>query len=88
MKKKIKNPIQIIAEAGVNHNGSLKNCYALINAAKRANADYVKFQSYKTEEIVLKDTPLARYQKKNLNKNLSQFKLLEKYDKTNVEFGK
>ena len=38
--------ILIIAEAGVNHNGSLKLAKKLVDAAKKANADYVKFQSF------------------------------------------
>ena len=54
----------IIAEAGVNHNGSLKIAKKLIDVASRAKADYVKFQSFKSELVFSKFTPKAEYQKK------------------------
>ncbi len=59
----MKKPI-IIAEAGVNHNGKIHIAKKLINLAKESNADYVKFQFYKTENIVSKKAKLAPYQKK------------------------
>ena len=46
--------VYIIAEAGVNHNGDLKKAKALIQEAKKVGADAVKFQYYKTENLVLK----------------------------------
>ena len=69
----------IIAEAGVNHNGKLINAFKLIDAAKNAGADYIKFQIYKTENLVDKKIGLANYQKKNLKKKISQYKMLKKY---------
>ena len=75
-KKKI--PL-IIAEAGVNHNGKLKNAFKLIDAAKKAGADYIKFQIYKTENLVDKKIGLAKYQKQNLKKKISQYNMLKKY---------
>ena len=42
----------IIAEAGVNHNGDLKKAFKLVDLAAKAGADYVKFQTYSTEDIV------------------------------------
>ena len=42
----------IIAEAGVNHNGSLKNALKLVDAAAKSKADFVKFQTYITEDLV------------------------------------
>ena len=67
-KKKIgeKYPVFIIAEAGVNHNGNLRNAYKLIDIAKKAGADYIKFQTFTAETLVSKDAPKAKYQKKML----------------------
>ena len=54
-------PIFFIAEAGVNHNGSLKNAKKLVDIAKEAGADAVKFQSFFTEEIILPGAPKSTY---------------------------
>ncbi len=70
----------IIAEAGVNHNGSIKKAKKLIDIASNAKADYVKFQFYKTDNLVVKNSQMAVYQKKNYGKNVSQYKLLKKYE--------
>jgi len=59
----MKKPI-IIAEAGVNHNGSIKLAKKLIDVAKNAGADYVKFQTFKAAEVTTKQAKLADYQKK------------------------
>ena len=68
----------IIAEAGVNHNGDLDNAKNLIVEASKAGADYVKFQTFKTEKLVTKQAPKAEYQKKNLNDGiLTQFNMLK-----------
>ena len=75
----MKKPI-IIAEAGVNHNGKIHIAKKLINLAKKSNADYVKFQFYKTENIVSKKAKLAPYQKRNIKLELSQMKMLKKYE--------
>ena len=55
----------VIAEAGVNHNGSLEKAVRLVEVAAEAGADAVKFQSFKTENLVTKDTQLAAYQRAN-----------------------
>ena len=49
--------VVIIAEVGVNHNGSMEKAKLLIDAAKHAGADYVKFQTFKTELNILSPTP-------------------------------
>jgi N,N'-diacetyllegionaminate synthase len=75
--------IFIIAEAGVNHNGSMDLAKKMIEEAARAGADAVKFQSFKADKLVSKNTQMADYQKKNLNKdNGSQYEMLKK-----LEFG-
>ena len=72
--------VYIIAEAGVNHNGDLKKAKKLIQEAKKVGADAVKFQYYKTENLVLKKTPKTNYQKKNEKKFKNQFDMLKKYE--------
>ena len=67
MKTKINNTI-IIAEAGINHNGSIKIAKKLIDKASEAGADYVKFQTYDVDHLILKKTRLAAYQKKKFEK--------------------
>lgn len=72
----------IIAEAGVNHNGSLKIAKKLIDVASRAKADYVKFQSFKSELVFSKFTPKAEYQKKNTSKNQTAIEMGSKLELT------
>ena len=74
----IKNKVKIIAEIGINHNGSLKIAKKLIDEAKKCNADYVKFQNFKAENIVTKKLSILNYQKnKKHKKQLSLLKSLE-----------
>ena len=68
----------IIAEAGVNHNGKIKNAFKLVSEAKKAGADAVKFQAYIADELCLPNASLCNYQKKTNFK--SQYDLLKKYE--------
>ena len=59
-----RNKTVIIAEAGVNHNGSIPLAKKLIDVASKAGADYVKFQTFDIDNLILKNTKIASYQKK------------------------
>lgn len=81
-----KSPCFIIAEAGVNHNGNLKIAKKLIDAAKSAGADAVKFQSFSAENLVTETVKLAKYQEKNLGQKETQFKMLKKLEINSKNF--
>lgn len=70
----------IIAEAGVNHNGSIKLAKKLIDAAAEAKADAVKFQTFKTELCVSKNAKKASYQEQTTGKDESQFEMIKKLE--------
>jgi N,N'-diacetyllegionaminate synthase len=73
--------VLIIAEAGVNHNGSIELAKKLIDAAALAGVDYVKFQSFKAENLVSKEAKKAEYQQKNMaDSDDSQFTMLKKLE--------
>ena len=71
----------IIAEAGVNHNGSIHLAKQLIDVAADAGVDMVKFQTFKTENLVSRTAPKAVYQQKNLpDGDVSQSSMLKKLE--------
>lgn len=73
--------VLIIAEAGVNHNGSIELAKKLVDAAALAGVDYVKFQSFKAENLVSKDAKKAEYQQINMaDGDDSQFTMLKKLE--------
>ncbi|CUU79826.1 general stress protein 14 (GSP14) [Campylobacter hyointestinalis subsp. hyointestinalis] len=74
------NKIFIIAEAGVNHNGSLELAKKLIDEAVVAGADAVKFQTFKAELCISKNADKAEYQKQTTDKNESQFDMIKKLE--------
>lgn len=76
----------IIAEAGVNHNGSIENAKKLVREAKKAGADIVKFQTAKLNSLVSKHAEMAEYQKRNTGEVTSQREMLKKLLLTYDEF--
>ena len=70
----------IIAEAGVNHNGSLARAKEMVKVAARAGVDAVKFQTFKAEALVTKDAVKADYQIKTSGENETQFEMLKKLE--------
>jgi N,N'-diacetyllegionaminate synthase len=76
-----KESVIIIAEAGVNHNGSLENAFRLIDAAVDAGVDYVKFQTFKASNLVSVKAKKAEYQIENTkNSTESQLQMLQKLE--------
>lgn len=77
----------IIAEAGVNHNGSVELAKKLVDKAAEAGADYIKFQTFKAANLVTKSARQAEYQKKNIGgKDDSQYLMLKKLELTSKEY--
>lgn len=70
----------IIAEAGVNHNADLTLAKKMIDAAYEAGADAVKFQSFKTDALILPETGKAPYQKKTTSANENQYDMLKQLE--------
>ena len=70
----------IIAEAGVNHNGDVAIARKMINVAKLSGVDAVKFQTFKTENLVSKHAAKAEYQKQNTNSKESQYEMIRKLE--------
>lgn len=76
----------IIAEAGVNHNGSLDLAKQLVDKAVDAGVDYIKFQTFKAEKLVTKAAKQAEYQQKNIGKEGdSQYQMLKKLELSSEE---
>ena len=76
----------IIAEAGVNHNGSLDLAKKLVDVAVEAGADAVKFQTFKAENLVSKEAKKAKYQIENTGSNETQYEMLKKLELEFDEF--
>jgi N,N'-diacetyllegionaminate synthase len=76
------NKIFIIAEAGVNHNGDIQTAKELIDVAAAAEADAVKFQTFKADTLVCRQAPKAAYQMETTSAEESQFDMLKKLELT------
>jgi len=82
------NKTVIIAEAGVNHNGSFNQAKKLIEAASESGADYVKFQTFKTELSISKTAKKAEYQNVNTNNKIeTQFEMVKNLELSFDEFA-
>lgn len=75
-----RNPVFIIAEVGVNHNGKLDLALKLVDVAAKMGADAVKFQTFRAEQVVTDQGKMADYQKKNLGKEKSQLDMLRELE--------
>jgi len=81
-----REPCFIVAEAGVNHNGKIRLAKQLIDAAKDAGADAVKFQSFKAENVVTRKAPKAKYQKETTDTKESQYEMIKKLELSAGDF--
>lgn len=79
-------PTFFIAEAGVNHNGNLEIAKKMVDAAKEAGANCVKFQTFKAEELASKNAKKAKYQLETTDKNESQLEMLKKLELSEKDF--
>jgi N,N'-diacetyllegionaminate synthase len=78
----------IIAEAGINHNGRLDLAYELVDVAKEAGADAIKFQTFKAENVVSRVADKAEYQKKATSSDESQLEMIKKLELSFDDFVK
>lgn len=76
----MKNKVIIIAEAGVNHNGSMDQAKKLIDVAADAGADYVKFQTFQASKLATKTAKRAEYQNVNTGNKDTQYEMLKKLE--------
>ncbi len=81
-------PVWIIAEAGVNHNGDLGLALELVHAAKECGAACVKFQTFRSERVVTRSSPKAKYQLETTSVDESQFEMLKKLELDHDAFGR
>lgn len=72
--------VLIIAEAGVNHNGSLEIAKKLVDSAAEAGVDIIKFQTFNSKNLVSKSARMAEYQQKNTGHNESQYAMLKRLE--------
>lgn len=84
----MRDKVYIIAEAGVNHNGSFELAIQLCDMAKNTGVDAIKFQTFNTEINVMKDCGMAEYQISNVGKSISHWDMIKGLELTHMEFEK
>ncbi|NCG10916.1 MAG: N-acetylneuraminate synthase [Alphaproteobacteria bacterium] len=82
------DPVLIIAEAGVNHNGDIDMAQRIIVEAAAAGADYVKFQTFSAETLVTKTAPKADYQKQATSWSETQYEMIKKLELSKADHEK
>ena len=82
--QKIKKPY-LLAEIGVNHDGSILKAKKLIKVAKKCGANGVKFQTFKAENLAEKSTPKVKYQLETTKKNESHYEMLKKLELSHAD---
>src|SRR5436190_12170606 len=79
-------PCFIIAEVGVNHNGSLEMAKKMVDAVCQVGADAVKFQTFKAENLVTAQAPKADYQIQSTGSDESQFEMIKRLELSYNQF--
>ena len=80
--------VYIIAEAGINHNGNIDLAYKLIDVAAEAKVDAVKFQTFNTDEEMIKDISKTNYQKNTTDKSESLYDMTKKWELNSIDHDK
>ena len=88
MSSKRKDKIYVIAEIGVNHNGKISLAKKLIQSAKKAGADAVKFQNFSADNLATQSARKAPYQIKNTKNNESQYLMLKNLELKRQDYFK
>jgi len=81
-------PVYIIAEAGVNHNGDISLAEKMIKVAAECGADAIKFQAYRSELLATPGAPLAEYQKKTVKSSRTQRTMLKSFELAPDDFAR